>query len=160
MMKFLGSNGIFIFTGVPGRRGPVEVDTDLIMRNLVLKNQVIFGTLNAGRDAFEAAIRDIGIFSQRWSQAVRSLITSRFPTREYRNLLIAPSAGKCNRPRLSGEALSSTRSKRSSRSRRQESGRSGAIGGQPSSVEEGHKVFSSHQLHAVGCAHMAPSFTS
>ena len=93
MMKFLGPNGIFIFTGVPGRRGPVEVDTDLIMRNLVLKNQVIFGTVNAGRDAFDAAIRDIGIFSQRWPQAVSSLITGRFPTREYRDLLVGPSAG-------------------------------------------------------------------
>ncbi|MEX0805812.1 MAG: glucose 1-dehydrogenase, partial [Candidatus Binatia bacterium] len=93
MMKFLGPNGIFIFTGVPGRKGPVEVDTDLIMRNLVLKNQVIFGTVNAGRDAFEAAIRDIGIFSQRWPQAVSSLITGRFPTGEYRDLLLGPSAG-------------------------------------------------------------------
>ena len=93
MMKFLGPNGIFIFTGVPGRKGPVVVDTDLIMRNLVLKNQVIFGTVNAGRDAFEAAVRDISIFSQRWPQAVSSLITGRFPTREYRDLLLGPSAG-------------------------------------------------------------------
>jgi threonine dehydrogenase-like Zn-dependent dehydrogenase len=93
MMKFLGPNGIFIFTGVPGRRGPVEVDTDLIMRNLVLKNQVIFGTVNAGRDAFEAAIRDIDIFSHCWPQAVSSLITGRFPTGEYRDLLLGPSSG-------------------------------------------------------------------
>jgi glucose 1-dehydrogenase len=93
MMKFLGANGIFIFTGVPGRRGPVQVDTDLIMRNLVLKNQVVFGTVNAGRDAFEAAIRDIGIFSQRWPQAMRSLITGRFRIREYRELLLGPSSG-------------------------------------------------------------------
>ena len=93
MMKLLGPNGIFIFTGVPGRRGPVEVDTDLIMRNLVLKNQVIFGTVNAGRDAFEAAIRDIDIFSQYWPQAVSSLITGRFPTGEYRDLLLGPSSG-------------------------------------------------------------------
>ena len=93
MMKFLGPNGIFIFTGVPGRRGPVHVDTDLIMRNLVLKNQVIFGTVNAGRDAFEAAIRDIGIFSQHWPYAVRSLITGRFSIEDYRALLLGPSSG-------------------------------------------------------------------
>jgi glucose 1-dehydrogenase len=63
------------------------------MRNLVLKNQVVFGTVNAGRDAFEAAIRDIGIFSQRWPQAVKSLITGRFRIREYRELLLGPSSG-------------------------------------------------------------------
>ena len=59
VMKLLGTNGIFVFTGVPGRKAPIEVDTDLIMRNLVLKNQVVFGTVNAGREAFEAAIRDL-----------------------------------------------------------------------------------------------------
>ena len=42
MIKHLGTNGIFVFTGVPGRKAPIEVDTDLIMRNLVLKNQVVF----------------------------------------------------------------------------------------------------------------------
>ena len=47
------------------------------MRNLVLKNQVVFGTVNAGRDAFEAAIADLAIFMQRWPEAVRSLFTGR-----------------------------------------------------------------------------------
>jgi len=93
MMKYLGTNGIFIFTGVPGRKGPIEVDTDLIMRNLVLKNQVVFGTVNAGRDTYEASIRDIGIFSKRWAEAVRSLITGRFPMDAYRDLLLGRSAG-------------------------------------------------------------------
>ena len=50
VIKILGTNGIFIFTGVPGRKAPIEVDADDIMRNLVLKNQVILGTVNAGLD--------------------------------------------------------------------------------------------------------------
>ena len=93
MMKHLGTNGIFIFTGVPGRKGTVEVDTDLMMRNLVLKNQVMFGTVNAGRDAFEASIRDIGEFSKRWPEAMKSLITGRFPMEAHRDLLLGKSAG-------------------------------------------------------------------
>ena len=32
MMPYLGTNGVFIFTGVPGRKGPVSVDTDALMR--------------------------------------------------------------------------------------------------------------------------------
>jgi threonine dehydrogenase-like Zn-dependent dehydrogenase len=87
MMKYLGTNGIFIFTGVPGRKGPVEVDTDLMMRNLVLKNQVVFGTVNAGRDSFENSIRDVGTFTKRWPNAVKSLITGRFPMGDHRDLL-------------------------------------------------------------------------
>jgi glucose 1-dehydrogenase len=93
MIQRLGINGIFIFTGVPGRKGPVEIDTDLMMRNLVLKNQVVFGTVNAGRDAFEASIKDIGVFCQRWPKAVRSLITGRFPMEAHRDLLLGRADG-------------------------------------------------------------------
>ena len=93
MMKVLGTNAIFVFTGVPGRKGPVQVDTDLLMRNLVLRNQVVFGTVNAGRQAFEAAIRDVGVFLERWPNATRSLITRRCGPEAYADLLLGPSQG-------------------------------------------------------------------
>jgi len=93
MMKVLGTNGVFVFTGVPGRKAAVEVDTDLIMRNLVLKNQVVFGTVNAGEEAFEAAIRDVAVFQQRWPAAVHALITGRFPVEAYHDLLVGAAQG-------------------------------------------------------------------
>ncbi len=93
MMKVLGTNGIFVFTGVPGRKGPVEVDTDVIMKNLVLRNQVVFGTVNAGVEAFEAAVRDVGVFHQRWPKAVEALITGRFPLDAHRELLVGAPRG-------------------------------------------------------------------
>ena len=93
VLKYLDTNGVFVFTGVPGRKAPVAVDTDLLMRNLVLRNQVVFGTVNAGRDAFEAAIRDLEIFNERWPQIVNSLITSRVPIEEYRDLLLGKAGG-------------------------------------------------------------------
>jgi len=101
MIQHLGVNGIFIFTGVPGRKAPVEVDTDLMMRNLVLKNQVVFGTVNAGRETFEAAIRDLQIFTQAWPQAVHSLITGRFPMDAHRDLLVGKPSGIKNIIQLS-----------------------------------------------------------
>jgi threonine dehydrogenase-like Zn-dependent dehydrogenase len=91
--RALGVNGVFIFTGVPGRKAPIEVDTDLIMRDMVLKNQIIYGTVNAGRDAFEAAIRDLGVFQSRWPEAVKSLITGRYPMNQYQELLLGAPAG-------------------------------------------------------------------
>ena len=100
MIQQLGTNGIFIFTGVPGRKGPVEIDTDFMMRNLVLKNQVVFGTVNAGRDAFEASIRDVGIFANRWPQAVKSLITGRFAMEDHRELITGRAGGIKNVIRL------------------------------------------------------------
>jgi threonine dehydrogenase-like Zn-dependent dehydrogenase len=87
-MQSLGANSIFVFTGVPGRKGPVEIDTDLVMRNLVLRNQIVLGTVNAGRDAFEAAVRDVGEFGRLWPTALRALISGRHPPEKYRELLL------------------------------------------------------------------------
>jgi threonine dehydrogenase-like Zn-dependent dehydrogenase len=93
MMQYLGTNGVFVFTGVPGRKAPVVVDTDLMMRNLVLKNQVLFGTVNAGRDSFETAINDLRTFNNAWPDAVKSLITGRSGMTDYRELLLGKAAG-------------------------------------------------------------------
>jgi threonine dehydrogenase-like Zn-dependent dehydrogenase len=83
VMAVLGTNGLFILTGVPGKHGPVGIDTDRIMRNLVLKNQSVLGTVNAGKDAFENAVRDLTSFHARWPDAVNNLITGRFPLEEF-----------------------------------------------------------------------------
>ncbi|HMP79990.1 MAG TPA: zinc-binding dehydrogenase, partial [Pirellulaceae bacterium] len=82
VLSRLGTNGVFVFTGVPGRMAPIEIDTDQLMRDMVLKNQIMFGTVNAGRDAFEAAIRDLREFTSRWPQAVRDLFTSHVSIQE------------------------------------------------------------------------------
>ncbi|MFN7952060.1 MAG: glucose 1-dehydrogenase [bacterium] len=93
VMKVLGTNGVFIFTGVPGRKAPIQVDTDLLMRNLVLKNQVVFGTVNAGKQTFQHAIRDLGTFVERFPKAVSALITGRFPVEAHRELLLGRATG-------------------------------------------------------------------
>lgn len=92
-MRVLGPNSIFIFTGVPALGATSHVDTDAIMRNAVLKNQVILGTVNAGKEGFEAAIRALGNARQRWPAAVRALITGRYPLDAYRDLLLGQSGG-------------------------------------------------------------------
>jgi threonine dehydrogenase-like Zn-dependent dehydrogenase len=93
VMGEMGPNSAFIFTGVPGRKAPVPVDTDLVMRNLVLKNQMVYGTVNAGRDAFEAAVADLGEFLKRWPDATRALISGRHPVERARELLLGRSGG-------------------------------------------------------------------
>lgn len=89
----LGPNGVAILTGVPGLHGRSEVDTDRVMRNLVLANQVILGTVNAGRDGFSAAIADLAEFKRRWPRVLPGLITGRHPVESFRELLCGPPAG-------------------------------------------------------------------
>jgi threonine dehydrogenase-like Zn-dependent dehydrogenase len=78
VLKHLGPNAVFMLTGVPGHNAPIPVDTDAIMRNVVLNNQLVLGSVNAPPQAFQAAIQHLGIFAQRWPAALRSVITGRF----------------------------------------------------------------------------------
>jgi threonine dehydrogenase-like Zn-dependent dehydrogenase len=88
----LGTNGIFVFTGVPGGPATSEVDTGLLMRNLVLQNQVVLGSVNASRADFESAVRDLTMFRERWPRALDRLITGRFPIDAYAEPLLAAPA--------------------------------------------------------------------
>lgn len=88
VLRVLGQNGIFIFTGIPAPGSTINAAGNDIMRNIVLKNQAVIGTVNADRAAFQSAIRDLGIFQERWPAAIKSLITGRYPVENYRDLLL------------------------------------------------------------------------
>lgn len=87
-MQVLAPNSIFIFTGVPALGASKNVDTDRIMRNAVLKNQVILGTVNAGKEEYAAAIRALDAMNKRWPGALRTVITGHYPIEAYRDLLL------------------------------------------------------------------------
>jgi threonine dehydrogenase-like Zn-dependent dehydrogenase len=93
VLPFLGANGIFVFTGVPGKGQDVDLDTGVIMKNLVLKNQIVLGTVNAALDAFQTAIRDLAAFHQRWPASVRALITGRYPIEAFGELVFGKPHG-------------------------------------------------------------------
>jgi len=92
-LKVLGMNGIFVFTGIPAPRPATEIEADIIMRNMVLKNQVAVGTVNADRQAFTDAVSDLGIFLKRWPQAIGSLISGRHRLEDYHGLLLGEKSG-------------------------------------------------------------------
>jgi threonine dehydrogenase-like Zn-dependent dehydrogenase len=78
-LQVLGTNGIFIFTGVPEPSKEMTLDVGTLMRNVVLKNQVILGTVNAPKEAFERGIQDLREIKKRWPKALDALITKRVP---------------------------------------------------------------------------------
>jgi glucose 1-dehydrogenase len=89
-LSVLGVNGIFVSTGVPAMGEPVAIDARRIMRNMVLDNHVICGTVNAGRASFEEAVDDLGWFMQTFPTALRDLITSRTPLDCARDAVLTP----------------------------------------------------------------------
>jgi hypothetical protein len=88
-----GPNGVFIFTGVPRAEELEPFDTETVLTNLVLRNQVIVGIVNSGRTAFTDAIRDIGIFHRRWPGVLEQMITGRYPLEEFRDPVMGRAGG-------------------------------------------------------------------
>jgi threonine dehydrogenase-like Zn-dependent dehydrogenase len=96
VLQHLGPNAVFILTGVPGRKEPIPVDTDQIMRNMVLNNQLVLGSVNAPPQAFKSAIQHLGVFAQTWPDTLRSVITLRFPLERALEALVNQPGGVKN----------------------------------------------------------------
>src|SRR5262249_18801971 len=58
-LEALGPNGVLVFTSVPPAGPPREIDTDRFVRDLVLKNQRVLGTVNSGRIGYEHAVHKL-----------------------------------------------------------------------------------------------------
>ena len=73
----LAINGIYVLTGIPGGKRPLEVDGGNLMRTLVLKNQLMFGSVNASPEHYRMAVADLVSAQLRWGKLVEQLITHR-----------------------------------------------------------------------------------
>jgi glucose 1-dehydrogenase len=93
VMRHLAPNGVFVFTGIPPELPAIPVAADSLMRQLVLHNQAVVGTVNADVPAFEAALEDLLLFRRRWPAALQALVSGRFPPDAYRELLVGPQQG-------------------------------------------------------------------
>jgi glucose 1-dehydrogenase len=87
LIQLLGYNGIYVLTGVPGEQKPLSINGSAIMRQLVLKNQVIFGSVNAGKEDFERAVKDLAKADKKWKGVIEKMITSRTPYTDFEKAL-------------------------------------------------------------------------
>lgn len=70
----LAANGICALTGVPALGDPLHGDLRRWMRDLVLNNQVVFGTVNAGASAYRQSVFRLEQFLTLFPREVRELI--------------------------------------------------------------------------------------
>jgi threonine dehydrogenase-like Zn-dependent dehydrogenase len=77
--RVLQANGVAILTGIPAEGATAALDVGRLLRDLVLKNQVMFGTVNAARQDYMYAIEQLERFMTLFPQSVRKLITARVP---------------------------------------------------------------------------------
>jgi glucose 1-dehydrogenase len=60
-MRYLGHNGVLVWTSITGGSHQVEVPSDKINIDWVLGNKLLLGSVNANREHFEAGIRDLAL---------------------------------------------------------------------------------------------------
>ncbi len=87
LLEALSRNGIYVLTGIPGGDRPVQVPGAALIRQLVLNNQAMVGSVNAARDHFEMAVRDLHFAFLRWGALLEKVITRRYPVSEFREAL-------------------------------------------------------------------------
>jgi threonine dehydrogenase-like Zn-dependent dehydrogenase len=87
LLPGLAPNGVFILTGVPGSQEE-ELDEGELMKQLVMKNQVVLGTVNAAAEDFEAAVKDLEGFGKKWPGGLERIITARHPPEAYAEVVL------------------------------------------------------------------------
>ena len=76
-LRLLGNNGVLCLTGIQGGHRTLEIESDLINREMVLGNKVAFGTVNANRKYFEMGISHMKVIKARWPGLLSRMITRR-----------------------------------------------------------------------------------
>ena len=89
MTKLLGYNGVFVWTGIPGKKEPIDLNAGTMMQDLVLKNQSIIGSVNAGRYDFQRAVSALQGLVDNFRRLPHPLITH-FGIEHYADLLLKP----------------------------------------------------------------------
>ena len=92
LLSALAPNGVFVLTGVPGNE-EATLEQGALMKQMVLHNQVLLGTVNAAAEDFVAAVADLARFRERWPGEVEKLVTARHPPEEYAQVVSGEGSG-------------------------------------------------------------------
>jgi len=94
-MEVLGKNGVLVLSSVTGGDRRVEVPADRVNLGFVLGNKVMVGTVNASREYFEMAVRDMAEAVARFPGWLNRLLTHRVDGLErFQDLLSTLTMGK------------------------------------------------------------------
>lgn len=84
LIDALGINGIYMLTGIPEDSHPVSISGDELIRQVVLKNQILLGSVNASRRHYEMAVNDLKEAGRKWKGLIEKMITEKVPLEEYK----------------------------------------------------------------------------
>jgi len=86
LLDALALNGMYVLTGIPGGDRPLQIPGAELIRQLVLDNQVMLGSVNAARGHFQMAVDDLAQAHLRWGSQIPALITNRYSPDQFAGL--------------------------------------------------------------------------
>jgi threonine dehydrogenase-like Zn-dependent dehydrogenase len=87
LIDALGINGIYVMTGLPHERRMISIGGGSLMSQMVLKNQIVLGSVNASPRHFALAIADLEKGMNKWGSVMEELITTRVPYSDFMKAL-------------------------------------------------------------------------
>jgi threonine dehydrogenase-like Zn-dependent dehydrogenase len=75
----LARDGIYLLVGIPGKEREIPVPGAELLRDFVLNNQVVMGSVNAARTHFQRAIDELHDAYLQWGEQIDKLITACYP---------------------------------------------------------------------------------
>ena len=94
LIDAMGMNGIYVATGIPGGERPLTIEGASLMKQLVLKNGVVLGSVNASLAHYGMAVDDLHACLQKWPEQIRAVITEKIPYQKFNEALHQHSAGE------------------------------------------------------------------
>jgi glucose 1-dehydrogenase len=90
LLDALGLNGMYVLTGIPVGDRPLQIPGAELIRQLVLENQVMLGSVNAARGHFQMGADDLAQAHLRWGAHIAGLITNRYSRDQFAGLMDQP----------------------------------------------------------------------
>ena len=75
-MKYIGHNGVVVWTSITGGDAKTEIPSDNINLNWVLGNKLLLGSVNANRTHFEMGIRDLALGEMMFPNVLEKILTN------------------------------------------------------------------------------------
>jgi glucose 1-dehydrogenase len=82
-MQILGRNGVLCLLSLTGGLTTADEPIEKINQQLVLGNQVVFGSVNASPRHFAMGLKDFTVIERKWPGMLKQLITTRLPWDQY-----------------------------------------------------------------------------
>ncbi|HDL53251.1 MAG TPA: hypothetical protein ENH32_04690 [Proteobacteria bacterium] len=89
-LPFMGFNAIMVLMGIPENvteGANLEINGTALFSRMIEGNQMLMGSLKAGRDAFNSSVKHLTELSDLYGKQLSGLITHTFPLEEYHKAL-------------------------------------------------------------------------